>query len=162
MILPRPLIFLLLVLSTLLLSSALECPNVSKEEIDSNLKQYIVFIKPPSLLGVVLGLVEHILLLVVCLGRQVVELKPGEGLFGDGPIDPNVITDLSILNTGFRIYTGFFNPVFVENVLSKRADVEFIEEVIPAEADAAIPPFNLNLEKRTTQTSAPYVSIITP
>ncbi|CAB4394737.1 unnamed protein product [Rhizophagus irregularis] len=156
MILPRPLIFLLLILSTLLLTSAFLCPNIPKDEVDTDLEQYIVYLKPPGLLDIVVDLVDHLLLLITCLGRTVQELIPGEGLFGDGPIDQNVITDLSFAGSGFRLYTGFFNPNFVETVLKKRNDVEFAEKILPVKADSAIPIYNLNLEKRTTQTSAPY------
>ncbi|GBB84325.1 hypothetical protein RclHR1_10940005 [Rhizophagus clarus] len=157
MILPRHLILLLLILPTLLLSeSAINCPNVPKQEIDSNLQQYVVFLKPPNLLGAIGNLVEHVLLLVICLGREIIPLKPGVGLFGNGPIDLNVIVDLSIAGTGFSIYTGFFNPDFVENVLKKRSDIDIIEPIIPTKADSVIPPYYINLKKRTTQTSAPY------
>src|SRR5687767_9709075 len=79
----------------------LGCPNDPPPP-SLNQDQFIVFLKPPNLIGIVLDLVDHVLLLVTCLGREIVSLVPGEGLFGDGPIDPNKITDLSILGTGFR------------------------------------------------------------
>jgi len=152
MILPRPLIFLLLILPTLLLSSALDldCSKIPPQDNESNLNQYIVVLKPPNLLGIVVDLVDHLLMLVTCLGKKVVELKPGDNIFED----VNEIVDLSIIGTGFRIYSGYFTKDFVETILSKREDVKFVEEIVPVKADSVIPPFNL--VKRTTQTSAPY------
>lgn len=169
MILPRPLIFLLLILSTLLLTSAFLCPEIPKEEVDTGLEQYIVFLESPpqSLIGSVLNLVEnlvdnlvdHLLLLVNCLGYNIEKLEPGVGLFGDGLINQKVITDVSPSGTGFSCYIGFFNPNFVDTILKKRDEVKLVEKVVPVKADSAIPIYNLNLEKRATQTSAPYVSI---
>ncbi|RIA79196.1 peptidase S8/S53 domain-containing protein [Glomus cerebriforme] len=91
-----------------------------------------------------------------CLGRQIVKLQPG--VFDDLENDKNIIIDLSF-DGSFSIYTGFFDSNFVEQVLKKRSDVDFVEKVVPVEANSPIRPNILkrtNLEKRTTQSSAPY------
>jgi hypothetical protein len=84
--------------------------------------------------------------------------KSGEGLFGNGLINLNIITDLSVDGIN-GVYTGFFTQDFVDNVLLKRNDVDFIEKVIPV-TSIIDSPIIIEEKKRATQTSAPFVCII--
>lgn len=94
------------------------------------------------------------------------KVKSGKGIFSSNNNkvlpDKTLITDYSISGV-FAVYSGFFDNNFVKNNLAKRSYGKFIEKVINIKANYALNHTIIfedsNLEKRTIQTGAPFVSI---
>ncbi|CAG8575925.1 13131_t:CDS:2, partial [Rhizophagus irregularis] len=90
-----------------------------------------------------------------CLKKAIKKSKSGDGIFGKvKKHDKTIITDFSV-DGSFAAYTGIFDKDFVKNTLSKRDDIDFIEDPIAVKATYAVNLINL-LEKRTVQSNAPF------
>jgi hypothetical protein len=140
-------------------SAALNCDNAPPPSEDSQRKQFLVFIKrPKGLLGGITNLINALLKTVLCLGRELEKFKSGQGLFGNGLINLNVITDLSADGVT-EVFTGFFNGDDIDFLL-QQDEIDLIEEVKQVTSIDTESPNIVKERKRTTQTGAPFVSII--
>jgi hypothetical protein len=152
----RFLIFFLFFFLSIILSSsitsAVKCPPVIPQPSDSD-KDYLVFLKKPD------DKPGHFDFLEKCLKKAIKKFKSGDGIFDKvNKRDKNLITDFSV-DGSFAAYTGIFDKNFVKDTLSKRDDVDFVEDSIDVKANYAVNLVNL-IEKRTIQNNAPFVSII--
>jgi hypothetical protein len=156
------------ILSSFITSAAKCSRSIITGRSSNSLEEFLVFLKTPefSLQSIGTVLDDHLDMLKKCLGRRVEKFKSGQGIFSsnNNNITPDkvLITDYSVSGI-FAVYSGFFDNDFVKNNLAKRNDVKFVEKVVNIKANYA---FNhtiifkdSNLEKRTVQTGAPFVSI---
>ncbi|GBB84322.1 hypothetical protein RclHR1_10940002 [Rhizophagus clarus] len=115
-------------------------------------EEHLVFLKT-SVLSIQSTMSDHHELLTKCLGRRVEKFKSGQGIFdscGNKEPDKNLITDYSTEGK-FAIYSGFFDKKFVDNVLSKRSDVHFVEKVIKIKAHYAVNVNSTIIKKREAE-----------
>ncbi|CAB4394734.1 unnamed protein product [Rhizophagus irregularis] len=130
------------------ITSAVKCPDIIPQPADSDI-EYLVFLKKPD------NKPGHFDFLEKCLKKAIKKSKSGDGIFGKvKKHDKTIITDFSV-DGSFAAYTGIFDKDFVKNTLSKRDDIDFIEDPIAVKATYAVNLINL-LEKRTVQSNAPF------